>query len=451
MFIGQNTKNSELWQIAQGASESLRDFIQRFKTIFPERDHAQPPQTLEDALHRANTYIAEEEEEAAYEQNYSAKQPERPKATTNEPQSGYNRGYENRKKFYTNAIQQPARQWNNKWVCSEEDQDESLFCEFHNRKGHSTEDCRHLREYLLAQYRKRQISLDDLRRSNVPKSKSPRPNNIPPENTVAKDPPAPPVLPGLPPPPPNPPGLPEQPKRNRDDRAPENHTPKARKRVNMIMGAIEACSYSVRAIKEYSRQAANAPKLPHDPSKGTPLIFTEADTIGLHKPHNDALVVELLLDDVEVSRILIDTGSSVNIIFKDALDQLDIPSDKIEPFIEPLTGFDGERCMTVGTVKIPIYLAGVAKIIQFLILDKPVIYNAILSTPWLHAMKAVASTYHQCLKFPTPDDVYTLRGNQAVARSCYINECKLRSANQACVISSQGPTTELIVQQTKPK
>ncbi|XP_024009618.1 uncharacterized protein LOC112084614 [Eutrema salsugineum] len=421
MFIRQNTKNSELWQIAQGASESLRDFIQRFKTIVANctiSDEAallclqkgaqiktsfrsaithNPPQTLEDALHRANTYITEEEEEDAYEQNYSAKQPERSKATTNEPQSGYSRGYENRKKFYANAIQQPTRR---------------------------------LREYLLAQYRKGQISLDDLRRPNIPRSKSPRPNNIQPENTVAKDPPTPPALP-LTPRPPNPPALPEQPKRYHDDRAQENHAPKARKRVNMIMGAIEACSYSVRAIKEYSRQAATAPKLLHDPPKGTPLIFTEADTIGLHKPHNDALVVKLLLDDVEVSRILIDTCSSVNIIFKDALDQLDIPSDKIEPFIEPLTGFDGERCMTVGTVKILIYLAGVAKIIQFVILDKSAIYNAILGTPWLHAMKAVASTYHQCLKFPTPDGVYTLRGNQAVARSYYINECKLRSANQA--------------------
>ncbi|XP_024010916.1 uncharacterized protein LOC112086238 [Eutrema salsugineum] len=487
MFIGQNTKNSELWQIAQGPSESLRDFIKRFKTIVANctiSDEAallclqkgawiktsfrsaithNPPQTLEDALHRANTYIAEEEEEAAYEQSYSTKQPKRPKTATNEPQSGYGRGYENRKKFYANAIQQPNKQWNNKWVRGEEDQDESLFCEFHNRRGHSTKECRHLREYLLGLYRKEPISVDDLRRSNVSKSGGqlsiddlrrshmPRPNNEQLEKALAKDPPTPPALPTLPPPPPNPPVLPEQQKRNRDDRAPENHAPKARKRVNMIMGAIEACSYSVRAIKEYSRQAASAPKAPHDPPKGTPLVFTEADTIGLHKPHNDALVVELLLDDVKVSRILVDTGSSVNVIFKEALDQLELASDRIEPFIEPLTGFDGERCMTVGMVNIPIYVGGVAKIIQFLILDKPAIYNAILGTPWLHAMKAVASTYHQCLKFPTPDGVYTLRGNQAVARSCYINECRYHSANQACVISSLGPTDKLIVQNTKPK
>ncbi|XP_024012926.1 uncharacterized protein LOC112087144 [Eutrema salsugineum] len=487
MFIGQNTKNSELWQIAQGPSESLRDFIQRFKTIVANctiSDEAallclqkgariktsfrsaithNPPQTLEDALHRANTYIAEEEEEAAYEQSHSTKQPERPKAATNEPQSGYGRGYENRKKFYANAIQQPNKQWNNKWVRGEEDQDESLFCEFHNRRGHSTEECRHLREYLLGLYRKEPISVDDLRRSNVSKSGGqlsiddlrrshmPRPNNEQLEKAPAKDPPTPPALPTLPPPPPNPPVLPEQQKRNHDDRAPENHALKARKRVNMIMGAIEACSYSVRAIKEYSRQAASAPNAPHDPPKGTPLVFTEADTIRLHKPHNDALVVELLLDDVEVSRILVDTGSSVNVIFKDALDQLELASDRIEPFIEPLTGFDGERCMTVGMVNIPIYVGGVAKIIKFLIPDKPAIYNTILGTPWLHAMKAVASTYHQCLKFQTPDGVYTLRGNQAVARSCYINECRLHSANQACVISSLGPTDKLIIQNTKPK
>ncbi|XP_024014816.1 uncharacterized protein LOC112088742 [Eutrema salsugineum] len=487
MFIGQNTKNSELWQIAQGPSESLRDFIQRFKTIVANctiSDEAtllclqkgariktsfrsaithNPPQTLEDALHQANTYIAEEEEEAAYEQSYSTKQPERSKAITNEPQSGYGRGYKNHKKFYANAIQQPTKQWNNKWVRGEEDQDESLFYEFHNRRGHSTEECRHLREYLLGQYRQGPISVDDLRRLNAPKnsgqtsiddlrrSNMPRPNNAQLENAITKDPPTPPTLPALPPPPPNPPALPEQQKRNHDDRAQENHAPKARKRVNMIMGAIETCSYSVRAIKEYSRQAASAPKVPQDPPKGTPLVFIEANTIGLHKPHNDALVVELLLDDVEVSRILVDTGSSVNIIFKEALDQLDLSSDRIEPFIEPLTGFDGERCMTVGMVNILIYLGGVAKIIQFLILDKPAIYNAILGTPWLHAMKAVASTYHQCLKFPTPDGVYTLRGNQAIARSCYINECKLYSANQACVISSLGPTNELVAQQTKPK
>ncbi|XP_024004936.1 uncharacterized protein LOC112082077 [Eutrema salsugineum] len=162
------------------------------------------------------------------------------------------------------------------------------------------------------------------------------------------------------------------------------------------MGAIKACSYSVRAIKEYSRQAAPAPKFPNTTAMGTPLVFTKTDTIGLDMPHNDAIVVELLLDDVEVSRILIDTGSSVNMIFKDALDQLDqldLRTDKIKPFIGPLTGFDGEHYMTVGTVKFLIYLAGVAKIIKFLILDKPAIYNAILGKPWLHVMKAVASSF----------------------------------------------------------
>ncbi|XP_024016562.1 uncharacterized protein LOC112089927 [Eutrema salsugineum] len=164
-------------------------------------------------------------------------------------------------------------------------------------------------------------------------------------------------------------------------------------------------------------------------------------------PHNDSLVVDLLFDDVKVSRILIDTGSLVNAIFQDTLEQMDFPKEKIKADIEPLTGFTGEQTMTIGTVKIPIYVAGVAKTVKFLVMKTPAIYNAILGTPWLHAMKAVASTYHQCVKFPAPGGIYTLRGNQFTARSCYINECKLRTANQSCVISSKS---DPITQKQKP-
>ncbi|XP_024004935.1 uncharacterized protein LOC112082076 [Eutrema salsugineum] len=186
MFIEHNTKNSELWQIAQGENESLRDFIHHFKTVVAHCTMSDEAALLclqkraqiktKDTLHRANTYIAEEEEEAAHDRNYTPKQieyKERPKTDAYEHQSGYGRGYENRKKFYTNTInvvQQPEKQWNKYYRT---DEDDSLFCEFHNRRGHSTEECRHLKEYLLAQYQKWQISLDDLRRSTTQRSRSP--------------------------------------------------------------------------------------------------------------------------------------------------------------------------------------------------------------------------------------------------------------------------------------
>ncbi|XP_024015214.1 uncharacterized protein LOC112088924 [Eutrema salsugineum] len=441
MFIGQKTRNAKLWRMVQGENESLRDFIKRFKSVvvhctvsdeatleclhkatrikssFHKAIKHNPPLTLEDALHRSNSYIAEEEEEAAYDQSKSSQKQvdpkERPKNDNNESRPTYDRGFDNRRKFTSNNVNsaQPQRPWNNKWICGNDDQDETLFCEFHNRKGHSTEECRHLKDYLLEQFRK------DPRHRWYNQTDNPQP------------------------------ARPEQQKQGRENNDTDTHVPKPRKRVNFIMGKLEMCNYSVRGIKEYSRQAITASKLSATTTSGPAIAFTEADTIGLQMPHNDSLVVDLLFDDVEVSRVLIDTGSLVNVIFRDTLEQMDFPKEKSKADIEPLTGFTGEQTMTVGTVKIPIYVAGVAKTVKFFVMKTPAIYNAILGTPWLHAMKAVASTYHQCVKFPTSGGIYTLRGNQATARSCYINECKLRIANQSCAIRAKS---DPITQKQKP-
>ncbi|XP_010419087.1 PREDICTED: uncharacterized protein LOC104704748 [Camelina sativa] len=123
-----------------------------------------------------------------------------------------------------------------------------------------------------------------------------------------------------------------------------------------------------------------------------------------------------------VTKILIDTGSSVNVIFKDVLIQMEIDLRTTEHDVQPLTGFDGDTVMTEGTIMLPVYVGGTMHCINFAIVDKPIVYNVILGTPWLHKMKAVASTYHQCVKFPTPRGIFTLQGDPLVARTCFIIE-----------------------------
>jgi len=55
------------------------------------------------------------------------------------------------------------------------------------------------------------------------------------------------------------------------------------------------------------------------------------------------------------------------------------------------------------------------------------VYNAIIGTPWLNQFRAVDSTYHLCLKFPTSDGVKTIWGNQKNARICFMAAHKLRN------------------------
>ena len=47
-------------------------------------------------------------------------------------------------------------------------------------------------------------------------------------------------------------------------------------------------------------------------------------------------------------------------------------------------------------------------------------YNAILGRPTLNSWKAVTSTYHLMIKFPTDYRVGELRGNWVATRECYI-------------------------------
>ena len=47
-------------------------------------------------------------------------------------------------------------------------------------------------------------------------------------------------------------------------------------------------------------------------------------------------------------------------------------------------------------------------------------YNAIIGRPTLNSWKAVTSTYHLLIKFPTKHGVGQVQGDQLAARECYL-------------------------------
>lgn len=69
--------------------------------------------------------------------------------------------------------------------------------------------------------------------------------------------------------------------------------------------------------------------------------------------------------------------------------------------------------ITVQVEAGPIYLD-----MDFLVVDVPSPYNAFMGRTWIHRMKAVPSTYHQRIHFPTLKGMMEIKGDQAVSRSC---------------------------------
>ena len=57
---------------------------------------------------------------------------------------------------------------------------------------------------------------------------------------------------------------------------------------------------------------------------------------------------------------------------------------------------------------------------NFLVVDCLSPYNAIIGRPTLNSWKAVTSTYHLSVKFPTECGVRQVQGDQLTVRECYL-------------------------------
>lgn len=59
-----------------------------------------------------------------------------------------------------------------------------------------------------------------------------------------------------------------------------------------------------------------------------------------------------------------------------------------------------------------VWAGSVRSEVEFTVVDSPNPYNAILGRGWLHGMKAIALTLHQCIRFiGTSKRQETIRGN----------------------------------------
>lgn len=122
-------------------------------------------------------------------------------------------------------------------------------------------------------------------------------------------------------------------------------------------------------------------------------------------PHADALVITLDVADCEVSRILVDNESDVDVIFEDTLLRMGIDRRKFGTSDIKLTGFNGKTSSAKGSIKLSIWAAGICQMVDFKILDCLTPFNMILGKPWIHSMKVIPSSYCQCIHFPSPDGV----------------------------------------------
>ena len=65
------------------------------------------------------------------------------------------------------------------------------------------------------------------------------------------------------------------------------------------------------------------------------MSFNKADAKGVKQPHNDPLVIMLNIEGFNSKRILMDNGSSTDIIYLPAFQQLKLDPKRLRPFESP--------------------------------------------------------------------------------------------------------------------
>ncbi|XP_058726079.1 uncharacterized protein LOC131597396 [Vicia villosa] len=145
---------------------------------------------------------------------------------------------------------------------------------------------------------------------------------------------------------------------------------------------------------------------------GNGLGFTDADLPSEGRNHNRALHISVECKGTMLSRVLVDNGSSLNVLPKSSLMRLDYSSVEIRPNELTVRAFDGSKRSVFGEVDLPIMIGPQLFTITFFVMDIHPYYSCLLGHPWIHAAGAVTSTLHQKLKFATQGKIVIICGEE---------------------------------------
>ena len=238
---------------------------------------------------------------------------------------------------------------------------QNLYCHYHKKKGHTTEDCRNLWDHLdqlVGEGKLKSLLHHSSGQGNQTNSNS-RKNapSGPPLGTINV--------------------------------------------IFATLGRTGSCLSKVMSAARLSANEGNSePKRAKILTQLT-LDFSDEDKAGTIQPHDDALVVTLRIWGYDVRRVLVDQGSAVEIMYLDLFKGLNLRPEDLTAYESPLISFEEKTVIPKGQIRLPIQTDSEVVEVDFIVVDSYSPYIVIMARSWLHALAAVSSTLHQKVKYPS--------------------------------------------------
>ncbi|KAL5165761.1 hypothetical protein HKD37_18G050836 [Glycine soja] len=148
------------------------------------------------------------------------------------------------------------------------------------------------------------------------------------------------------------------------------------------------------------------------------LAFAEEEIPAEGRGHNKALHVSVKCMDNIVAKVLIDNGSSLNVMPKSTLEKLPFNASHLKLSSMVVRAFDGTRQEVRGEIDLPVQIGPHTCQVTFQIMDINPPYSCLLGRPWIHSVGVVPSTLHQKLKFVVEGHLVIVSGEEDILVSC---------------------------------
>lgn len=120
------------------------------------------------------------------------------------------------------------------------------------------------------------------------------------------------------------------------------------------------------------------------------LTYKEEDAKYVIYHHNDVLIIIIQIAHMKVKICLVDTGTSVYIMYKSSFDQMKLSINDLKRCSQVIYRFIGEGLSPSGTIKLVVTTGDAPKhetvMTEFLIIDSSLAYNVVIGRILLMAL-----------------------------------------------------------------
>ncbi|KAI6674158.1 hypothetical protein NL676_002064 [Syzygium grande] len=140
------------------------------------------------------------------------------------------------------------------------------------------------------------------------------------------------------------------------------------------------------------------------------IAFSDEDFPIDGRSHNKVLYIAVKCWGKEVSRVLIDNCSTLDLRLLSTLYRLGISEELIKPSKVAVRSFDGMKKDVIGDIELEVNIGPMPFMVDFQVLDIPRTFNLLLGRSWIHMAGAIPSSLHQKVQFVFNGKMITVHG-----------------------------------------